>query len=354
MRSVAFYNAKAGVGCTSLVYHLAWTFTNLGYRVIAVDADPQADLSGLFLGFDAFPWVEYDESLDTRAPIGQAMVYGVQNGADFITPVTSTLGLVLGDLELEEWIAEFSHAHGLCHRGARSPIPDDLESSRLRRLVVAVGEAHQADLVLIDAGAGLGVAPCLAVTAADALVWPVPADPMAELGLTHGASAARAWTTRWQAYVSRLLEPEQLRQRQASDKEFFAIGGAPLEQIEERDAAWLGQGPRSLGYVLTGDVHYGGLLQNHVGIGRPSEAMRQDIAETYLRTVGEPEVDARLGELHPWVDLLERSLRVQKPMFELTPADGAIGSTVVAVERCRVEFEDLARTLAQRLGVTKP
>ena len=57
---VAFFNNKGGVGKTSLVYHLAWMYADLGVRVVAVDLDPQANLSAAFLDEDrlAILWSE--------------------------------------------------------------------------------------------------------------------------------------------------------------------------------------------------------------------------------------------------------------------------------------------------------
>jgi chromosome partitioning protein len=46
---IAFFNNKGGVGKTSLVYHLAWMYQEQGKRVIAVDFDPQANLTAAFL-----------------------------------------------------------------------------------------------------------------------------------------------------------------------------------------------------------------------------------------------------------------------------------------------------------------
>jgi len=42
MKAVAFFNNKGGVGKTSLVYHLAWMYADLGLSVVAADLDPQA------------------------------------------------------------------------------------------------------------------------------------------------------------------------------------------------------------------------------------------------------------------------------------------------------------------------
>ena len=46
---LTFFNNKGGVGKTSLVYHLAWTLSDIGYRVLACDLDPQANLTAAFL-----------------------------------------------------------------------------------------------------------------------------------------------------------------------------------------------------------------------------------------------------------------------------------------------------------------
>ena len=46
---LTFFNNKGGVGKTSLVYNLAWMYADLGYRVLAADLDPQANLTSMFL-----------------------------------------------------------------------------------------------------------------------------------------------------------------------------------------------------------------------------------------------------------------------------------------------------------------
>src|SRR5690606_4979980 len=46
---LAFFSNKGEVGTTSLVYHLAWMYAELGRTVVAVDLDPQAHLTAAFL-----------------------------------------------------------------------------------------------------------------------------------------------------------------------------------------------------------------------------------------------------------------------------------------------------------------
>ncbi len=49
---LTFFNNKGGVGKTSLVYHVSWMLADMGYRVLACDLDPQANLTAAFLDED--------------------------------------------------------------------------------------------------------------------------------------------------------------------------------------------------------------------------------------------------------------------------------------------------------------
>ncbi len=63
---LTFFNNKSGVGKISLVYHLAWMLSDMGYRVLACDLDPQANLTAAFLDEDHLGTLWNDES-DTAA-----------------------------------------------------------------------------------------------------------------------------------------------------------------------------------------------------------------------------------------------------------------------------------------------
>ena len=52
MKTIAFFNNKGGVGKTTLVYHFTYMLAELGYKCLAVDLDPQANLTSMFLSDD--------------------------------------------------------------------------------------------------------------------------------------------------------------------------------------------------------------------------------------------------------------------------------------------------------------
>ena len=66
MKTITFFSNTGGVGTTSLVYHLAWMYSELGVNVVAADLDPQANLTSRFLSDDRLEtlWAEGAERGD--------------------------------------------------------------------------------------------------------------------------------------------------------------------------------------------------------------------------------------------------------------------------------------------------
>jgi chromosome partitioning protein len=54
MKTIVFFGTRAGVGTTSLVYHLAQMLVERQVPTLAVDLDPQANLTSLFLSDEKF------------------------------------------------------------------------------------------------------------------------------------------------------------------------------------------------------------------------------------------------------------------------------------------------------------
>jgi len=81
---VAFFNNKGGVGKTSLVYHLAWMYKDLGLRVVAADLDPQANLTAAFLDEDRLEqlWPDGNHHPDTVFGCVQPLIRAIGDIAD--------------------------------------------------------------------------------------------------------------------------------------------------------------------------------------------------------------------------------------------------------------------------------
>src|SRR5690242_9991361 len=94
---LTFFNNKGGVGKTSLVYHLSWMFAEMGRRVVALDLDPQANLTAGFLDEDRLEqiWENQGEPNTLyRAVKPLAAVGDLQDPV--LTQITSRLHLLPG------------------------------------------------------------------------------------------------------------------------------------------------------------------------------------------------------------------------------------------------------------------
>ena len=102
---LTFFNNKGGVGKTSLVYHLSCMLAEMGYRVLACDLDPQANLSAAFLDEDRLEslWTEPGDANTVAQCVEPLMQVG-----DLRSPMLQTIGqdlsselsLIPGDLAL--------------------------------------------------------------------------------------------------------------------------------------------------------------------------------------------------------------------------------------------------------------
>ena len=196
MKTIAFFNNKGGVGKTSLVYHLAWMYADLGLTVIAADLDPQANLTSMFVDEDRLESL-WSEGSDRRTVYGaiQPLLEGV---GDVRTPhveeITENIGLLVGDLALSASEDELT-----------SQWPDCLDRkprafrvlSAIWRVVERAARERQANLVLIDVGPNLGAMNRAALLAAEHVVIPLAPDLYSLQGLRNLGPTLRRWRGEW-------------------------------------------------------------------------------------------------------------------------------------------------------------
>ncbi len=345
MISVALFNNKGGVGKTTLTYHLAHMFSRLGLAVLAVDLDPQANLTAAFLDEDDLGalWKEpqtpawSDEErpalplrdLDNAGTLAQAVAPIMDGLGDIITfdpvSISDGLWLVPGDLGLSAFEDKLSDAW------PRSFPGNDLAAIRtttaFHRIIVDAAERTGVDLVLIDVGPNLGAINRSALLAADHVLVPLAADLFSLRGLHNLGPTLRTWRSIWQDTVLRAVPPS-----------IPAPAGAM----------------RPLGYVI---------MQPTMRLDRPVKAYRrwlERIPAVFDSAVlgpdhgpGEPR-SFEIATLKNYQSLMPLAHDARKPMFDLRSADGAIGSTQSYVQRCYTDFRTLAREIARRVPGLPP
>lgn len=149
MRRIACCNHKGGVGKTTCAVNLAAGLARLGWRVLAVDADPQAHLTAS-LGLVAAPGGGLAGVLRGALPVGDALV---EDGGLSVLPAAAALAEVETEL-------------------SRQNAPSDLLEKALASLVGF-------DAVLFDCPPHLGPLTRQVLGAADGLIVPMTPDFLA-------------------------------------------------------------------------------------------------------------------------------------------------------------------------------
>jgi len=330
---LTFFNNKGGVGKTSLVFHLAWMFAEMGKRVVAIDLDPQANLTSAFLSEDVLEEIWDPQVGNSQATTIYKCVQPLTKVGDIMRPVTqkisSNLHLVPGDLALagfeDQLSSAWTEAMGSNQENLYRPF-------RLLTAFWQVGqfasEAHSADIVLADVGPNLGAINRSALIGTDHVVIPLAADLFSLQGLRNLGPTLTGWRSDWNRRLTNWIAPD------------FAL---PVGRMHPE------------GYVL---------LQHMERLSRPVRAYEKwvkRIPETYRETIlkggsnpapssgtEDPNCLARLKHYRSLAPMAQESL---KPIFHLTSADGAIGSHSQAVKDAWNDFNRLASKIEFRINL---
>ena len=332
---LTFFNNKGGVGKTSLVYHLAWMLSELGHRILVCDLDPQANLTAAFLSEEKLDklW-NLDADDPKHGETIMACLRPLVGVGDLKTPlleeISSSLKLIPGDLALAGFEDELSTVW-----------PKSLEAHdqyRAFRILTAFATVMQkgaaemnADIILADIGPNLGAINRSALIATDCIVVPLAADLFSLQGLRNLGPTLDRWRKGWQD-----------RKQRWEQHEF------PLPE----------GGMRPIGYVLQ---------QHSVRLDRPVKAYDKWInrmPEEYARNLlkidsafypASPSEDAEnaLATIKHYRSLVPMAQEVRKPLFQLTSADGAIGSHAAAVTSAREDFKKLAKKIIAKIDMSE-
>jgi cellulose biosynthesis protein BcsQ len=335
--SVALFNNKGGVGKTTLTYHLAYMLNRLGYRVLAVDLDPQSNLTSMCLTDSELETLWSDEESPERTDAKLSDVERVQPGqtvADAVKPILEGTGDVklLAPTELQAglWLlpgsimlSGFEDMLSQSWLNSFSGQPAALRTTTaFHRLIASVNERLDADLILIDVGPNLGAINRAALLSSDYILVPLAADLFSLKGLSNLGPTLRKWRDDWQNVILAKVPPGI---------------DAPRGDM------------RPLGYVI---------MQPSMRLDRPVQAYNRwlkRIPKVYASSVldGYPDQHDEIATLRNYRSLMPLSHDARKPMFDLRAGDGAIGGMQDYVQTCFADFKELTRTILKRLGLAE-
>lgn len=316
MKKIIFFHNKGGVGKTTLVYHFAYMLEELGYKCLAVDLDPQANLSSLFLTEEQLENIYQTET--ERATIISG-IKPLDTGTGDIAPVkiheiTGNIGLIAGDLDLSLFEEKLSAGWDKCLDGDENAFQI---TSSLSRIIAHEGRNFGADYCIIDLGPNLSALNRAALIAADFLIVPLTADLYALQGLKNIGARLNRWKAEWTERVSKNRTPH-----------------IPLPKGDVKPLGYIiiqqgVTGHRPIQYYYKWANKIPAAFNAYIG-GKPG------IADSKVE-----EDPNCLALLKYYYSLAPMATEARKPIFQLRPADGAIGANLQAVLKVYSEYKSM-------------
>lgn len=325
MKKIIFFNNKGGVGKTTLVYHFTYMLAELGHKCLAVDLDPQANLSSMFLPDEELERIyQQDVNRETIVSGIKPLDRGLGDIAQVKThQITGNIGLLAGDLDLSLFEDKLSTNWGKCLDGDEAAFRI---VSSFSRIIENEAGNFGAEYCVIDVGPNFGALNRATLIAADFVVVPMAADLFSLQGLRNLGERLKIWKTEWTDRSSR---------NRATD---ISLPKGDINPI---------------GYVV---------MQHGIKESRPVQSYLKwanRIPSVFLEFVlDKPDGTTRkveedkncLSLLKHYHSLIPMAMEVRKPIFLLKPADGAIGAHYQAVQRAYLDFKVLSLKILERIS----
>jgi len=217
MKVISVFNNKGGVGKTTLTFHIGHALSEMGNKVLMIDADPQCNLTIYSIEEEKihFIWEQEDPFIDEgfesqRKKISQHefdglnasprslhyLVKPAEEGTgelEVIPPpfkLTDSLDIIPGRLTLHFFEEKISSRWTDLYRGE----PLALRTiTKIRELAERYSEVHSYDYVIVDTSPSLGALNKSVISTVDGFFVPALPDLFSLYGIKNIGKALSAW-----------------------------------------------------------------------------------------------------------------------------------------------------------------
>lgn len=217
MKILSVFNNKGGVGKTTLTYHLAHALSEMGHKVLLLDADPQCNLTiysiaveeihdiwekedqCVQLGIEAFRKIKSPAELKVLESEPRSLHYLLQPTIDgtgeyaALPPpfkITKNLHLVPGRLSIHEYEEKISSRWSDAYRGDALAIRT---ITRIRAISEEYAKKNKYDYVIVDTSPSLGALNKAVISTVDGFFVPAAPDMFSLYGIRNIGSSLRKW-----------------------------------------------------------------------------------------------------------------------------------------------------------------
>src|SRR5258706_4133405 len=178
-----------------------------GERVLAVDLDPQANLTSMFVSESQMEsiWDLRDLGPSTIFAALRPILRGIGDVlVPYVEPINPRLGLLAGDLELSAFEDKLSTAWPNCQLGDEAAFRT---MTAFHRAIRQAAASFDAEWILIDVGPNLGAINRAALIASERVVIPLGPDLFSLQGLRNLGPTLRSWRTLWRKRLENWTSP---------------------------------------------------------------------------------------------------------------------------------------------------
>ena len=296
--------------------------SELGVKTIAIDLDPQSNLTSMFLTDDKLESVYEDNLPNTILDAITLIVNGDPAIPVHVEQITDSLGVIMGNLALSTFEDTLSDAWLKC---LNSEAYSFRITSIFKTIIDEAVRRFNAEMILIDVGPNLGAINRSVTICSDYIIMPVASDLFSLQGIKNLGTTLNLWKKQWNQRKE--LKPRNL-----------------TVSIPENSAT-------PAGYIV---------MQYSAKESRPVQSYLKwanripNIFREYVLQVTTDDLVSVDGDINciallkHYRSLAPMSMEVHKPIFLLKPGDGAIGAHVYAVRKSYHEFEALTHTILER------
>jgi cellulose biosynthesis protein BcsQ len=314
MKTIIFFNNKEDQGKINLVYHFIYMLAELGHRCLAVDLNPQANLSAMLLSEEALETIySAPNERETLMSGVKPLLSGTGDISDVkIHEISNNIGLLAGDLDLSFFELKLNDSWNKCLEADEAALRVVTSFSRI---IKKEAEKFEAEYCIIDVGSNFGALNNAALLAADGVIVPITTDLFSLQGLKNLGTGLNIWRNQWK---DRIL---------VNQKTPFSLPDGAM---------------KPLGYVI---------MQYGIKESRPlrsylrwankipaiyNEFILGNLNAAEIKVENDPGCLAVLKHYH---SLIPMAIDAGKPIFLLKPADGAIGAHSQAVLSAYEDFK---------------
>ncbi|MFJ7565353.1 ParA family protein [Herminiimonas sp. NPDC097707] len=248
MKSISVFNNKGGVGKTTLTYHVGHALSEMGYKVLMIDADPQCNLTIYSLDQELIHkiWEKEDRFIDegfessknSLSPLEFNTLISEQRSLHFILKPTeegtgdleslpppvklsSSLDIVPGRLTLHLYEDKIAERWAGIYRGDPLAIRT---VTKIREISERYAALHNYDYVIIDTSPSLGSLNKVVISTVDGFFVPAAPDLFSLYGIRNIGKSLSAWKAEFNV-IYQLISEEK---RHSFPKEFVSFLGYTL------------------------------------------------------------------------------------------------------------------------------